>query len=259
MRRMRKMQETAAARLAYTTNTQGRSTRDRRTVPTFHTGFLVFPELTQLDMTGPFEVLYRLPGSETHLIWKTREPIRTGGGLMLVPTTTLADCPPLDLICIPGGGGVDALLDDAEVLDFVRRHAATARFVTSVCTGSLLLGAAGLLRGRRAACHWLSRDLLAAFGAVPDAARVVVDGNVITGGGITAGIDFALRVVAEIHGRELAEQIQLAIEYDPDPPFGAGSPATAGADLVRAVTDAAADRQRRRAERVAAAAKALSG
>lgn len=228
-------------------------------MPTFHTGFLVFPELTQLDMTGPFEVLYRLPGSETHLIWKTREPIRTGGGLMLVPTTTLADCPPLDLICIPGGGGVDALLDDAEVLDFVRRHAATARFVTSVCTGSLLLGAAGLLRGRRAACHWLSRDLLAAFGAVPDAARVVVDGNVITGGGITAGIDFALRVVAEIHGRELAEQIQLAIEYDPDPPFGAGSPATAGADLVRAVTDAAADRQRRRAERVAAAAKALSG
>jgi cyclohexyl-isocyanide hydratase len=223
----------------------------------FRIGFLLFPGLTQLDLTGPYEVLARLPGAEVHLAWKTLEPVRSEHGLAILPTTTLADCPRLDLVCVPGGGGVNALLEDAEVLGFLRRAAGQARYVTSVCTGSLLLGAAGLLRGRRATSHWLSRDLLREFGAEPAAERVVVDGTVITGGGVTAGIDFALRVVAEIAGPQVAQAIQLGIEYDPDPPFAAGSPERAPAAVRQAVTRRAEARQRDRAERVARAARRL--
>ena len=222
--------------------------------PPFRIGFLLFPGLTQLDLTGPYEVLARLPGAELHLIWKTLEPVRSEHGLTILPTVTLTSCPPLDLVCVPGGGGVSALLDDVEVLAFLRRAAAEARYVTSVCTGSLLLGAAGLLRGRRATSHWLSRDLLRAFGAQPTAERVVVDGNVITGAGVTAGVDFALRVVAELAGREVAEVIQLGVEYDPAPPFEAGSPDRAPAAVREAVLARTAERQRDRAERVARAA-----
>ena len=158
------------------------------------------------------------------MLWKNLAPVRTEHGLTILPMATLADCPPLDLVFVPGGPGINPLLEDQEVLAFLRRAAASARYVVSVCTGALVLGAAGLLRGRRAATHWMSREMLPAFGAEPVAERVVVDGNVFTGGGVTAGIDVALRVAAEIAGRAAAEAIQLAIEYDPAPPFSSGSP-----------------------------------
>ncbi len=190
-------------------------------------GLLLFPRLTQLDMTGPFEVFSRVPGGSVHLIWKTREPVRADTGLTMMPDTTFDDCPPLDVICVPGGPGVAALMEDAAVLAFLRRQAEGARFVTSVCTGALVLGAAGLLKGVRATTHWASHDFLAALGAVPEQGRWVRDGRVVTGGGVTAGIDFALALVAEMVSPEVAQAIQLQIEYAPAPPFEAGSPATA--------------------------------
>lgn len=218
-------------------------------------GFLLFPDITQLDLTGPFEVLSMMPGAKTHLVWKDVKPLRAGSGLILQPTETFAECPQLDLICIPGGAGMNPLLTDGETLDFVRRQATGARYVTSVCTGALVLGAAGLLQGKRAATHWMSMEFLAAFGAIPVHERVVVDGNVITGGGVTAGIDFGLRVVAEIAGEDVAKRIQLAIEYDPQPPFRSGHPRDAHPDLVQKVTEGVAARQaerRRQVERAAA-------
>jgi cyclohexyl-isocyanide hydratase len=223
----------------------------------FTIGFLLLPRLTQLDLTGPYEIFARMPGARVHLLWKSREPVRSDRGLAILPTDTLADCPPLDLLCVPGGPGVNPLLGDAEVLDFLRRTAARARYVTSVCTGSLVLGAAGLLRGRRAASHWRARDFLRDFGAEPVDERVVVDGNVITGGGVTAGIDFALAVVAALRGRAVAEAIQLQVEYDPDPPFAAGSPAGAPAAVLAQVTAQTEAMQRERAALVAQAAAAL--
>lgn len=223
----------------------------------FHIGLLLFPEITQLDMTGPHEVFTKFPGAVVHLVAKSLEPVRANGGMQILPSTTFADCPQLDIVCVPGGGGMNALLEDSETLDFLRRQAARARYVTSVCTGALVLGAAGLLKGRRAATHWMSRDMLAAFGAIPVAERVVKDGNVITGGGVTAGIDFALTVAADVFGSDLAKAIQLGIEYDPKPPFAAGSPETAGADVVASVRTAAASRQAERAAAVARAAARL--
>lgn len=220
-------------------------------------GFLLFPRLTQLDLTGPYEVLTRLPGAEVHLIWKSHDPVRADSGLAIMPTTVFATCPKLDLFCVPGGPGVAEVMEDADVLAEVRRLAAPARYVTSVCTGSLVLGAAGLLRGRRATCHWLSKDLLADFGAEPVDARVVHDGNLITGAGVTAGIDFALSIVAEMAGADMAQMIQLAIEYDPEPPFAAGSPKVADPALVDRVRTIAAARQRDRADCVRRAAARL--
>ena len=228
------------------------------TTDNLRTGLLLFPRLTQLDMTGPFEVFTRIPGNEVLLLWKSREPVRADSGLGLLPTTTFADCPALDVICVPGGPGVLALMEDAEVLDFLRRVAKTARYVTSVCTGSLVLGAAGLLKGRRAASHWMSRDFLREFGAEPVAERVVVDGNVITGGGVTAGIDFALMIAAALRGEATAQEIQLSIEYDPEPPFHAGSPRTADPDLVARVTRRSESRQAERAAVIRRAAAALT-
>ena len=168
------------------------------------------------------------------LLSKTLEPVEADTGLGLLPYATLRDCPPLDVICVPGGPGVNALMEDAEVLDWLRQQAGQARYVSSVCTGSLVLGAAGLLRGKRATSHWGARDLLAAFGATPTAGRVVRDGNLFTGGGVTAGIDFALTMVAELAGPQAAQAIQLQIEYAPAPPFDAGTPETAPADVVAA-------------------------
>jgi cyclohexyl-isocyanide hydratase len=225
--------------------------------PLFRSGMLLFPNLTQLDLTGPYEVLARLPGAETRLAWKTLDPVRSDHGLTILPDTAFADCPALDLVLVPGGPGINPLLEDAEVLAFLRRMAAAARWVVGICTGSLVLGAAGLLRGRRAGTHWQSRELLRAFGAEPVAERVVVDGNVVTGGGVTAGIDVALTVAAEIAGRATAEAIQLAIEYDPAPPFAAGSPERADPAVVAQASERAMARQRDRAERVARAARAL--
>ena len=198
-----------------------------------HIGILIYPNVTQLDATGPAQVLSRVPGAVMHLIWKTRDPIPTDAGFSIVPNTTFADCPKLDLICVPGGAGQVALMTDPETLDFLRKQAATARYVTSVCTGSLVLGAAGLLKGYRSACHWAWREMLSDFGAVPVAERVVRDRNRISGGGVTAGIDFGLTVAAELAGEEVAKSIQLMLEYDPQPPFDSGSPEKAGAERVK--------------------------
>ena len=193
-----------------------------------HIGFLVYPELTQLDATGPAQVLSRLPGARMHFVWKTRTPVPTDAGFALVPTATFATCPPLDVLCVPGGTGQLALMRDSETLAFLDEQGRQAKYVTSVCTGSLLLGAAGLLEGYRATCHWGYRSLLSRFGATPVAERVVRDRNRWTGGGVTSGIDFGLALAAEIAGEETAKRIQLALEYDPAPPFSAGSPEIAG-------------------------------
>jgi cyclohexyl-isocyanide hydratase len=221
-------------------------------------GLLLFPKLTQLDLTGPFEVFSRVPGARVHLLWKELAPVFADSGLGLIPTTRLADCPPLDVLCVPGGPGVALLVEDEEVLAFLRARAPEVRWLTSVCTGSLVLGAAGLLQGRRAACHWMSREMLRLFGATPVDARTVVDGSVVTGGGVTAGIDFALQLVGEAMGRETAEIIQLAIEYDPAPPFSGGSPRSARPELVQAVREHAAARQADRQKIMEAAAHRLA-
>lgn len=186
--------------------------------------FLLFPNLTQLDFTGPLQVLHRLPGATTHLAAKTLDPVPSDCGLSLVPTTTFDACPKADLLCIPGGFGVDQAIEDTDTMAFARRAGAEAQYVTSVCTGAFILGAAGLLKGKRATTHWAYHDLLARFVAIPERARVVRDGSVITGGGVTAGIDFGFTVVREIAGAETAQLLQLALEYDPAPPFDSGTP-----------------------------------
>jgi len=202
---------------------------------TLQIGILIFPRVQQLDLTGPYEVFASMAAANVHLVWKDRSAITSATGLVLAPTMTFDECPTLDVLCIPGGGGINALLEDAEVLDFVRAQGARARYVTSVCTGSLVLGAAGLLRGRRATTHWLSHDFLERFGAIPVHGRVVRDGNLITAGGVTAGIDFGLAVVAELAGQAQAEAIQLALEYAPQPPFRAGTPDEAPPAVLAAV------------------------
>ena len=224
---------------------------------TFRIGLLIFPNITQLDATGPYEVFIKFPDAEVRLIWKSLEPVKAGGGMLLTPDTTFADCPQLDLICVPGGAGMNPLLNDDETLEFIRTQARSAKYVTSVCTGSLVLGAAGLLKGKKATSHWMSVEMLEAFGAIPVKDRVVRDGNIITGGGITAGIDFALNVAAEELGEDAARAIQLGLEYDPQPPFDSGSPANAEPQLVERATSAAAARQSERAAAVEQAAKKL--
>src|SRR5215475_1670613 len=199
----------------------------------FKIGFVIFPNLTQLDFTGPLQVLSRLPQSTVHIVAKSLEPVPSDCGLSLLPTHTFADCPPLDLLCVPGGGlGVIAAARDQETIDFVRSQAHQAKYVTSVCTGAFILGAAGILRGRRATTHWAFADLLPLVGATHEKARIVKDGNVITAGGVTSGIDFGLSIVAEIAGEETAKTIQLGIEYDPAPPFSCGHPDQAPAGIT---------------------------
>jgi cyclohexyl-isocyanide hydratase len=222
---------------------------------TLHIGLLLFPRVQQLDLTGPHDVFAQIPGAVVHLIWKTRAAVESSSGMLLTPDTTFDDCPPLDVLCIPGGSGVGALMEDEETLGFIRRQAQGARYVSSVCTGSLVLGAAGLLRGRRATTHWAFHSLLAELGAVPVKERVVRDGNLLTGGGITAGIDFALTLAAELVGDEEAQAIQLEIEYAPAPPFDAGSPERAPRSVVETVRERSAASLAARAkfvERVAA-------
>jgi cyclohexyl-isocyanide hydratase len=197
-----------------------------------HIGFFIYPGVTQLDATGPAQVLARVPGAVIHMVWKTLSPVTTDAGFAIVPTDSFDSCPVLDVLCVPGGGGQATLMGDAEVLSFLRKKGEGARYVTSVCTGSLLLGAAGLLAGYEAGCHWAYRELLPLFGAKVKNARVVRDRNRFTGGGVTAGIDFALTLAAEIAGEETARLIQLSIEYDPLPPFTCGSPEGAGAERV---------------------------
>jgi cyclohexyl-isocyanide hydratase len=224
----------------------------------FRVGLLIFPDIMQLDMTGPYEVFTKVPGAEVLLVWKTLDAVTAGGGMKILPTTTYAACPQLDLVCVPGGAGMNPLLNDPDTLTFLRKQAAGARYVTSVCTGALVLGAAGLLKDKRAATHWMSRHMLAEFGATPVAERVVVDGNTVTGGGVTAGIDFALTIVAIEFGDELAKEIQLGIEYDPQPPFAAGSPEGAGEAIISRARSAATGRQQERAEAVRQAAQRLA-
>jgi cyclohexyl-isocyanide hydratase len=197
--------------------------------------FALFPRVTQLDFTGPFEVFSRLPGARCVLASVEGGAIEADGGITFTGVVQLAGISGCSLLCVPGGFGTVAALEDRAFLTEIARLGSGAQYVTSVCTGSLLLAAAGLLRGRRAACHWAWRDLLSAFGVVPDAARVVRDGNVITGGGVTAGIDMALTVMAEIAGVDYAQAVQLSLEYAPEPPFDCGRPERARPEIVAAV------------------------
>jgi cyclohexyl-isocyanide hydratase len=205
-------------------------------------GFVIFPNLTQLDFTGPLEVLARLPGTTTHLAAKTLEPVASDSALKIMPTTTFADCPALDVVCIPGGFGVFQAVEDEETTDFVRRQGAGAKYVTSVCTGAFVLGAAGLLQGKKATTHWAFHHLLPRVGAIPVKERVVRDGNTFTGGGVTAGIDFALTLMAEIAGPEIAQAVQLSMEYDPHPPFNSGSPRVAPQAVMQSADERYAPR-----------------
>jgi cyclohexyl-isocyanide hydratase len=224
-------------------------------MPLFNIGFVIFPDLTQLDFTGPLQVLWRLPQSAIHIVAKSAAPVPSDCGLGLVPTHTFANCPPLDLICVPGGSeGVAGIINDGETIDFVRQKAGAAKYVTSVCTGAFVLGVAGLLKGRRATTHWAYTDLLPLVGATHEKARVVKDGNVITGGGVTAGIDFGLSVVAEIAGETAARKIQLGMEYDPAPPFDSGHPdkaPTLKSELLSARYDEFISMYRKRIEQAA--------
>ncbi len=208
--------------------------------------FVLFPGVTQLDLTGPAQFLCRLPGARTLAVAKGLEPVATDCGFALVPQATFTDAPQADILCVPGGHGVADAINHPETIDFVARQATGSRWVTSVCTGAFLLGRAGLLQGKRATTHWAYTHLLPMVGAVHEDARVVEDGNIITAGGVTSGIDFALTLIAHEANQATAEAVQLAMEYDPAPPFAGGTPATAGrgrtAALKQRVYDAAAAR-----------------
>ena len=221
-------------------------------------GLVIFPKVTQLDLTGPVQVFSSVPGAKVHLIWKRIEPVASDSVLTLTPTVSFADCPQLDVICVPGGVGTDDMINDDEMLDFLRKQAEHAKYITSVCTGSLVLGAAGLLRGYRAATHWTAMDFLGEFGATPTKTRVCVDRNRVTGGGVTAGIDFALTLVSIMVDRPTAEAIQLRLEYNPAPPFNAGSPDTAPPEVLALMKQRIVPSQARRKEAVARAAARLT-
>ena len=220
-------------------------------------GILIYDNMTQLDATGPFECFARIPGARVYLIAKRKRPVTAEFGLRIVPDITLNRCPRLDVLCVPGGSGVNQLLSDRSVITFIRRQARSARYITSVCTGSLLLGAAGLLRGRRATCHWLSLPLLKVFGATPTRRRIEHDGRLVTAGGITAGIDFGLWMAERCAGIRKAREIQLLLQYDPHPPARAGTPRQAGTKITEAVVKERVALQRVRAELVNKAAAQL--
>lgn len=230
--------------------------------PPLRIGSLIFDDLDQVDLTGPHEVLSRLPGASYAIYAKdASRPARDMKGLRILPDATLAEAPPLDVLHLPGGFGVDAAMEDPEILQWVRRQAAGARLVFTVCTGSLLLGAAGLLRGRRATTHWASHHILATFGAIPVEERVVVDGALVTAAGVTSGFDGALRVAEILCGAEAAQGIQLYMQYDPDPPFRSGTPATAPAEVLaraRASIAPVVARREDAARRIAAAFEATA-
>lgn len=219
---------------------------------------LLYPDVTQLDLTGPYEVLCRCPDAQVHLVGRNRDPVKTEHGMVILPTTAFEEMPRADVLCVPGASrGVHALLQDALTLRYVRQIAASARFVTSVCTGSLILGAAGLLKGRKATTHWTSMHLLAEFGAIATPGRVVRDGHIITGGGVTAGIDFALEMAAVLHGPLVAQAIQLGIEYNPAPPFDSGHPDVASHEVMALVRQGMSDRLTERLNVVRQAAQAI--
>ena len=194
--------------------------------------FLLYPDMTQLDLTGPAQFLSRIGNATLHYVAKTAEPVPTDAGFAILPTATFGDVASADILCIPGGVSCVDVMEDVETLAWVRGAGERAAWVTSVCTGSLILGAAGLLRGYRAGCHWAWREHLSLFGAEPVAERVVFDRNRVTGGGVTAGIDFALALIAAVRGEAHARVVQLALEYDPAPPFDSGSPDRAAPELL---------------------------
>jgi cyclohexyl-isocyanide hydratase len=218
-------------------------------------GIVLFPDVTELDVTGPYEVFARMPSTRVYLMAATLAPVRSEHGLTITPDVTFAAAPALDVICVPGGAGVNAAMEDERLLRFLQNQARHVRYVTSVCTGALVLGAAGLLQGYRATTHWLSLDLLPLFGAEPVEDRVVIDRNRITGGGVTAGIDFGLIVASALFDATVAQEIQLMIEYNPAPPHRCGSPDVAAPDLVRRVVWA---RQRSQSDRRAVAERAAA-
>jgi cyclohexyl-isocyanide hydratase len=214
-------------------------------------GFFIFQNVTQLDFTAPFEVFARMPDSEVLLISKNMNPVISDKGLAFLPTHTFENCPQLDLICVPGGGGVNQVIEDGISLIFLKRQAQQVKYITSVCTGSLVLAVAGLLDGYKATTHWLSIDLLRKFERIEVIEeRVVKDRNRFTGGGVTAGIDFALTVAAEIYGENIAKEIQLMIEYNPQPPFQSGSPRLADADILENVITSRKEIQNQRLEQI---------
>ena len=219
-------------------------------------GILVFPKVTQLDFTGPLQVFSSIPGAEVHLVWKRIEPVASDTALTITPTIAFADCPQFDVICVPGGAGTDDMVNDEQMLQFLRDQASGAKYVTSVCTGALVLGAAGLLQGYRATTHWTAMEYLGAYGALPTRTRVCVDRNRVTGGGVTAGIDFALKLVSILIDKPTAEAIQLRLEYDPAPPFDSGSPDTAPPEILARFRERiAAGREHRSAANRRAAAR----
>lgn len=198
-----------------------------------HIVFVLFDNVTQLDFTGPVQFLSRLPGAVVHVVSKDGAAVTTDCGFSILPSAGFADCPQADILCVPGGHGVRGAIADTAIVDFVRQQAKGAYYITSVCTGAFILGAAGLLHSKKATCHWAYTQLLPLFGATHAPARVVRDGNLITAGGVTSGIDFALELIAAISGEDVARTIQLALEYDPAPPFGGGSLASSSDDTVR--------------------------
>lgn len=220
--------------------------------------FLVYPKVTQLDFTGPAQVLSRLGDVAMHYVWKSLDAIATDSGFCIVPTTTFSELRGADILCVPGGFGCVDVIDDEEALSWLREIGSQADWVTSVCTGSLILGAAGLLRGYRATSHWDWRDHLALFGATPVAQRVVFDRNRVTGGGVTAGIDLALALMATIRGDTYARGVQLGLEYDPEPPFDSGSPEAVEPELVAIVRKRGQQLAPDREARIRAAAERLS-
>jgi len=222
-------------------------------------GMLIFEDMTHLDFAGPWEVFCRMPGCEIKIISRTLQPVTARGGLKTLPDTTIDNAPQLDLLFVGGGQGVMALMEDRKVLEFLRHQAQNAKYVTSVCTGALVLGAAGLLKGYRAATHWDSMNVLQVFGATATPQRVVTDRNRITGGGVTAGIDFALTIAAEVFGADVAKSIQLTMEYNPAPPFASGHPSVADPAVVEKLKRNRASAQATRLETASRAAKMYCG
>lgn len=221
-------------------------------------GFLLYDNLTQLDLTGPAQVLSRLPGAQVDYVAATLAPVMSDCRLALMPTITMADAGQYDLLCVPGGFGCSAVMNDDVVLDWLRAQAPGLKYLTSVCTGSLILAAAGLLQGRRAGCHWAWGEYLALFGAEFVAERTVIDGNIFTAGGVTSGIDFAFRIAEHLHGRDLADVLRLALEYDPDQAPG-GTPASARPEILAQVQAINATRIGQRDAEIRSAAASFAG
>ena len=225
--------------------------------PVVRLGILAFPGMLQMDLTGPYGVFAAAPGAVVDLLWKDTAPVLSSDRLLFTPSLSFADCPPLDIVCVPGGGGILPLLDDMAVHSFLCRQSRSARWLASVCTGALVLGAAGLLDGYKATTHWQSLDMLEEFGAVPVRERVVVDRNRVTAAGVSAGIDMALTLVGREWGPDIACEIELNMEYDPRPPFGVGHPSIAPKAVVEKLRAKTADRQKIRMDAVRRAAAHL--